>query len=164
MNLSTDWDDLIWKIFWFWKFLDHWQAPPRFSSSCPWNFQGCWAGHHPCLGLVQWSSRWGKPIWGFTPVCTMAKNWQWPQLPIFSQYQRTPDSNLHHNWGILVIITSQCYIKKVSAESVCLTSHFRMVSDSVSNSPGPGWPDWLTWKWDLERSCHVNWKPYKVLE
>ena len=41
-----------------------------------------------------------------------------------------------------LIITSKCYIKSVRAESVCTPSLLRMVSDSSSISPGPGWPDW----------------------
>ena len=104
--------------------------------------QGCWAGHHPCLEFVQWTLSWGKPIWGFTPVCTVAKGLEVAlasqHLSMSQNYQTQTFTSTEASW---LIITSQCYIKWVSAESVCCSSHLRMDSDSVSNSPGPGWLD-----------------------
>ena len=95
--------------------------------------QGCWAGHHPCLEFVQWTLSWGKPIWGFTPVCTVAKGLEVAlasqHLSMSQNYQTQTFTSTETSW---LIIMSQCYIKWVSAESVCCSSHLRMDSDSVS--------------------------------
>ena len=78
--------------------------------------QGCWAGHHPCLEFVQWTLSWGKPIWGFTPVCTVAKGLEVAiasqHLSMSQNYQTQTFTSTEASW---LIITSQCYIKQVSA-------------------------------------------------
>ena len=79
------------------------------------------------------------PILGFTPVCTVAKELA---VALASNHLTKAENIQAHSFTATeaswLIITSQCYIKEVSAESVCPSSHLRMVSDSVTISPGPG--------------------------
>ena len=150
------WQSWIWNFvilnFWWHTSLIHQKHPLLVLE----HSQGCWAGHHPCLGFVQWILSLGKPKCGFTPVCTVAKGlvvaFSFPSSLQSQNHQTQTFTSTEASW---LIITGQCYIKDVRAESVCLSSHLRMDSDSGTISPGPGWPNGKLDKSEIEKGLAI---------
>ena len=71
------------------------------------------------------------PMLGFTPVCTVAKELA---VALASNHLTKTENFQAHTFTATeescLIISGQCYIREVRAESVCASSPLRMVSDS----------------------------------
>ena len=96
------------------------------------------------------------PILGFTPVCTMAKELA---VALASNHLTKTENFQAHTFTATeescAIIRGQCYIREVRAESVCASSHLRMVSDSGTISPGPGWPNGKLDQSEIEKGLAI---------
>ena len=141
-KISTDIDKVKFCILNFQILKSWWHMSRIFlelSSSSPWMFSRLSSRASSLPGICPMNFKMRKVKCGFTPACTMAKRlavaFSFHSSLYTKEHQTQTFTTTEASW---LIITRQCYIKEISAESVCLSSHLRMVSDSVTSSPGPG--------------------------